>query len=196
MPAAPFSVAPSAGTRRSETVTGAGGLYAGLPPGWETQDVYNAYLLAFTKEARAMVYLVTTEKVAPADLEKASSAAAYPIYLKDLVWDGEWLDTKVGQAGYSAKVRRGHGVSIHKKDQRRAAVAVGVEVPARKSVFILGSWDEPAPMIEAQFNDLVRGIGRCKHLPRRGCVAVEPLGEERELVNPPKAVPGPNPFGG
>jgi hypothetical protein len=192
----PFSGLPSAGTRRSETVNGAGGLYAGLPRGWSTQDVYNAYLLAMGKQARAMVYLVTIDSLEPDNLDGTAGAAAYRNHTKGLTWDGDWTDVTVGPSAYRARMRRGHGVSIDGRDQRRAAVAVGVEVPSRKLVFLLGSWDEPAPEAEAQFADVVRGIGRCVHKPKRGCVAVEPRGEERELPNAPPAVAGPNPFGG
>lgn len=186
---------PTEGTRRSETVTAAGGVYAGLPPDWSTGDVYNQYLIASTKKAQAMVYLVIGSGIDDKSLERFANDAAYPIYLKGLTWDDPWLDAKIGPQSYEARVRRGHGVSIFSKKKRRAAIVVGVKVPDRKTIHILGSWDEPAPEIEAQFLDLVRGLGRCKHKPNRGCVAVEPLGEEKELENAPKKAPGSSPFG-
>lgn len=190
-----FEGAPAPDTRRSETVTAAGGVYAGLPPEWSTQDVYNAYLIASTKEAQAMAYLVIGGKLEPAALETFVKEASYPIYLKDLAWDSEWTDAKVGPSGYTAKVRRGHGVSISSNKTRRNAVAVGVEIPGRKTIYILGSWNDPSDLAERQFVDLVRGLGRCKHKPNRGCVPVMPTGGEDELPSPPKSGPGSSPFG-
>ena len=186
---------PTAGTRRSETVFGAGGVHAGLPPEWSTSDVYNAYLIASTKAARTMVYLVTAKGLEDAELDRFTKDAAYPIYLKDLSWDGPWEDAKVGPHGYEARLRRGKGVSVVAKNTPRVAVAVGVKIPDRKTIHILGSWDASSPEIEAQFLDVVRGLGRCKHKPGRGCVAVQPVGEETELEKAPTKAPGSSPFG-
>ena len=190
-----FSGAPASDTRISETATGAGGVYFGLPPKWSTQDVYNAYLIASTNEAKAMVYLVTGSGIEPEVLESFASSAAYPIYLKDIEWDAPWVDAKIGPAGYEARVRRGHGKSIFSKTTRRAAIAIGVKVPDRKTIHVLGSWNEPSPEVEAQFVEVIRGMGRCKHKPKRGCVPVAPMGEETELESPAKRAPGSSPFG-
>jgi hypothetical protein len=187
--------APTAGTRRSETVFGAGGVHAGLPPEWSTGDVYNAYLIASTKAAHTMVYLATGKGLEEAELDAFVKGAAYPIYLKDLSWDGPWDGAKVGPHGYEARVRRGKGMSVLTKNTPRVAVAVCVKIPERKTIHILGSWDASSPEIEAQFLDVVRGLGRCKHKPGRGCVAVQPVGEETELEDAPKKAPGSNPFG-
>lgn len=190
-----FDGEPSAGTRRSETVTGAGGVYAGLPPDWSTQDVYNDYLIASTPQSKAMVYLDTGTSLDSRRLDDFAKGAAYPIYLKGLEWDSEWTDAKAGVSGYPCKVRRGHGVSISSATTRRAAIAVGVEIPGRKTIYILGAWDDPSAAAEQQFRDIIRGIGRCKHKPNRGCVPVLPAGAEDELPDPPKAGPGSSPFG-
>jgi len=190
-----FHGAPAPDTRRSETITAAGGVYAGLPPEWSTQDVYNEYLIASTKQAKAMVYLVVGGTLAHDQLEAFAKGAAYPIYLKSIDWDSPWVDVTVGAQGYVGKARRGHGASIYSATTRRAAVVVGIEVPDRKNIFVLGSWDEPAPEVEKQFGEIVRGIGRCKHKPKRGCVPVMPSGAEDELPDPPRAGPGSSPFG-
>jgi hypothetical protein len=192
-----FEGPPTEGTRRSETVFGAGGVYAGLPPGWQTEDTYNAYLLAYTKEARAYVYLSSASRNDDKDLEKFGDSAAYPCHLEKLVWDGSWTDAKVGTSPYAARFRRGHGKLIltHGKVSR-TAIAIGIKIPNRTPIHIFGSWNEPSPAIEQQFIDIVRGLGRCKHKPNRGCVAVEPVGEEKELAHPRKQAPGSNPFGG
>ncbi len=186
---------PATDTRRSETITAAGGVYAGLPPEWSTQDVYNQYLIASTRQAKAMVYLVVGEDLAHDRLETFAKGAAYPIYLKNIEWDAPWVDVTVGAHGYAGKARRGHGISIYSATTRRAAVVVGIEVPGRKNIFVLGSWDEPAPDVERQFGEIVRGMGRCKHKPKRGCVPVMPSGAEDELPDPPRPAPGSSPFG-
>ncbi len=190
-----LALAPTESTRRSETVFGAGGVHAGLPPDWTTADVYNAYLIASSKTGRTMVYLTTGKGLEEPELDAFAKGAAYPIYLKDLSWDGPWEQAKVGPHGYEARVRRGKGVSVVAKNTSRVAVAVGVKIPDRKAIHILGSWDVSSPEIEAQFLDVVRGLGRCKHKPGRGCVAVQPMGEETELKDAPKKAPGSNPFG-
>ncbi|MDZ4065221.1 MAG: hypothetical protein U1E22_11225, partial [Coriobacteriia bacterium] len=132
--------APREGTRRSETIFGAGGVYAGLPPEWSTQDVYNAYLIASTKKDKAMVYLDTGKGLEDKALDSFASSAAYPIYLKGLAWDGPWEDAKIGPHGYEARIRRGHGMSVVAKETRRVAIGVAVEIPNRKTIRILGSW--------------------------------------------------------
>ncbi len=185
---------PAPGTRRSETVFGAG-VYVGLPPEWFTQDVYNAYLIAETKQGRSMVYLQSGKRSDDAELDAFAKSAAYPVYLNGIEWDTPWLDAKLGPNSYPGRVRRGHGGSVMKRKTRRAAWALYVPVPGRTPISILGSWNEPDAEIESQFIDLVRGIGRCRHKPKRGCVPVAPLGEETELENPPPAAPGSSPFG-
>ncbi len=190
-----FAGSPTAGTRRSETVFGAGGLYAGLPPDWKTQDVYNSYLLVYGDgPADESSFFDTIKDLSNASFEaELRSQAVHHIHLSNLEWDGDWTDTKVGPGGYTAKVRRGHGLSIDGKKRRRGALALGIEVPGRKSVFFLGAWDEPSPAAEARIVDVVRGVGRCKHKPKRGCVAVAPTGEEAELPDAPPEVKGPPP---
>jgi hypothetical protein len=185
---------PAPDTRRSETVFGAG-VYVGLPPAWATQDVYNAYLIAETKQARTMVHLVSGKRSGDAALDRVMNSAAHSVFLSRIEWDTPWLDAKIGPSGYVARVRRGHGSSVLQRSARRAAFALYVPVPERTPISILGSWNEPDPEIEQQFIDLVRGIGRCRHKPKRGCVPVAPLGEEKELESPPKAAPGSSPFG-
>jgi hypothetical protein len=193
---------PAPSTRRSETVWGSA-VYAGLPPGWSTQDVYNNYLLAQTKQARAMVYLISdkspiAEMPGRSDdsaLDAFVKSAAHAVFLRAIDWETAWLDAEIGPNRYAGRVRRGSGKSVVQKDTRRAAWALYVPVPDRTPIRILGSWNDPDPEVEQQFIELVRGIGRCRHKPKRGCVPVAPRGEEQELENPPKAAPGSSPFG-
>lgn len=189
-----FEGPPSPGTLISDTVTGAGGVYAGLAQGWETSDVYNAYLIASSKKGRAMAYLVMMEKLETDKLDGLAKDAAYPIFLKDIEWAGPWVDAAVGPSAYKAHVRRGSGGSTVDPSGRRAAVAVAVEIPSRKPVFILGSWNEPDDGVEKEFVDLVRGLGRCVHKPQKGCVPVEPTGDEKEIASPPRRGPANAPF--
>lgn len=160
-----------ADTKPSETVRDAGGVFLGLPAGWRTVDTnVPAPGLGYTADHGGCLEFSPPEKtgernyyyarlcaVQMSELPAVSgrikaSLELYGFYMTfDKAKWAPWADGTVGD-GFKAKVTRGaHG--------NREGFAAHVEIPGRKSIFILGRWmnDEEK---EAVF-EIVRGLGTC-----------------------------------
>lgn len=168
-----FTGKPSAGVQPSETIHGAGGVFAGLPAGWSSSD-WNTD--GYTDKC---VYLFPKNQSHKHDFcLKQVTAEPNQTSLRLEAYAARWdkaefeapVDGKAGMGGYPAKIFRGKGTSVARSDGDRKGYAVWIQVPSKKNVLILGSWPVGAPELEQTFADVVKGVGPCTFKPQKGCV--------------------------
>ena len=188
-PPSPFLGPPRPKTRMGDTVGGAGCLtphptpcsvLIGVPEGWTTENVYSAYDVAYPKGAfqvghpsvMGYYHVASGTAASGTDLEPASlKTLEVTMYLVDVRWDAP-VEVAVGEQGLHGRMALGHGTSAFKSEGERDAFAVVVDVPARKSVFLLGTWLASKPEDAELLRDMVRVLAPCEFKPNQGCVRV------------------------
>ncbi len=174
------------GTKPSETIRDAGGVFMGLPSGWTTDDTnkidptlgYGANLggcvmfypsknttLGRT-DTRARLCAVMLETIPAMAGRTAASLELYSFYMSmDKVEWTPWTDGTVGD-GFKAKLSKGTSGS-------KESFAAYVEVPGKKNIFVMGRWASEEE--KGQVLDIVRGLGTCTFTPdKRKCTPDKP----------------------
>ncbi|MEP7125483.1 MAG: hypothetical protein ABJE95_31410 [Byssovorax sp.] len=168
------------GTRGRETVREAGGVLLGVPAGWETTSVYDAYDVATPKKGdlqqAGAYYLALGGKVgARGDMPDPKELArlAYILRMVKTTWDPPY-EARVSPRGYRGQIARGRGVGLSAAEGEKEAFAAVVEIPTRKSIIFLGAWMTSHPEHEASLIDMLRMLEPCEFKPAKGCVPVAP----------------------
>lgn len=152
--------------RRTETISGAGGVVVGLPAKWRTADAsggadYNpdnasamGNCLFITHPARNNTTTCAVRMdTLPSVKGKGIGAKTLERYAFIARFDGaeweEWKSGAVGAKRFPAKI-------AHARAGAREGIAAWVEVPGKKPILVLGSWGDAEE--KAAVFDILRGI--------------------------------------
>lgn len=167
------------GTRPRETVRDAGGVLLGVPEGWVTYSVYDAYDMAVPKlgelQQAGAYYMALDEKVGAAgklDLAELSKRV-YALHVTKPSWDAPF-EARVGVRGYHGQIVRGRGVGLSAAEGEKEAFAAVVQIPTRKPILFLAAWAKAHPEHEQRLVDMLRALAPCEFKPAKGCLAIAP----------------------
>lgn len=136
-----------ASVSRSETIRGAGGVFAGLPAGWVTQDLndrmavepFDCLVFHIAVMSGATTCFVTRDTLPEIAGKNGLDDYGSRLSWKDIQWS-KWEDAAIGPRPLKAKLIRGKGETIGAKGHPREGFAALIEIPGKRHVFGIGSW--------------------------------------------------------